>query len=263
MKNTSDLALLEVYASWAEELRSKYRRISMLFKHGPSIGRSRELYLAGILRRCIPDPLAVRHGAFYIPGIGASAEQDLLIVDSGKYPPIEEVGDFGVYLKGAVRACIEVKSKLTRKELLSGVKSLIHSRQIGPGWDTRYILFAYETNMSAEDLLAAIECSQDFFDHRPHLIVVLGKFVVVTTDFRPKKPRPQFNLTVFAPKQCSPDLTLMELVDEVMGLERCSPLVNLRDEIHSHFDEVASRTFVCPVERPGTGLGTNLDVRKT
>ena len=87
----TDPELLGVYASWADELRSKYQRVSALFRHGPSIGRSREVYLADALSRCIPAPLDVCHGAFYIPGYGASSEQDILIIDRGKYAPIEEV----------------------------------------------------------------------------------------------------------------------------------------------------------------------------
>lgn len=259
MKEITDPKLLEVYSSWADELLSRYQRISNLFKHGPSIGRSREAYLADVLRRCLPTPLEVCHGAFYTPGQGASREQDLMIVDKSKCAPVEEINGFGVYLKESVRACIEVKSKLTKKELIKGVRSVVEAKKFGPGADTRYVLFAYDSPLSAKALLENIENSEDFIDFRPDLIIVLGKFVVVMRNLKPKKPRPRFDLKVFCPKPNLLDLTLVELIDTIMELKGHRPFSNLKDEIISHFKPVASRTFVCPVERPGTGLGTNLD----
>jgi len=258
-RQLTDPELLGIYASWADELRSKYQRVSGLFRHGPSIGRSREVYLADALKRCIPASLDVCHGAFYIPGYGASSEQDILVIDRAKHAPIEEVGDFGVYFRDSVRACIEVKSRLTKREMTRGVNSLVQTRKLGPGMGTRYVLFAYDTHLSADVLLAAIDNSEDFIDFRPHLMVVLGKLVIAMTDFDGQKPRPRFTFTAFSPKPGAPDLTMMELIDTIMALDVPIPFRGLREEIRGHFVSVASRTFVCPVDRPGAGTGTNLE----
>lgn len=256
--NYFDPALLEVYSSWADELRTRYQRVSKLFKHGFAIGRSREAYIADTLRRCLPSYLKVSHGVFYSPGIGASREQDVLIIDSRKLGPIEEVGDFGIYYRDSVRACIEVKSILNKKELKKGLDLLTESRMEGPGGNAKYVLFAYESSLTAKGLLDAIENTENFFDNRPTLIVVLGSLVVVTSRLHPKKPRPWFELTAYSPRQSSPDLTLLELLDTVMSLDTQTPIEPLHKEIRHHFEAVATRKFVCPVERPGTGLGTNL-----
>ena len=120
--------LLFVYGSWADELRSKYKRISKLFRHGPSIGRSRELYLSEILSRCLPSHLDACHGAFYSSEVGASSEQDIIVVARTQPSAIEEIENFGVYLRESVRACIEVKTKLTKKELQNGLRTLAKTR---------------------------------------------------------------------------------------------------------------------------------------
>ncbi|WP_437780711.1 DUF6602 domain-containing protein [Sorangium sp. So ce1097] len=254
----SDPGLLRVYASWANELKARYERVSDLFRHAPSIGRSRELYLAETLERALPAHLAVRHGAFYVPGLGASSEQDILVVDTRKWPPIEEIGDFGIYFRDSVVACIEVKSKLTRKELHSALRSMVTTKIVGPGLGSRYALFAYETPLAAQDILDSIENTVEFFDNRIYPIIVLGKFVITISNFNGKKPRPSFVLTAFQPS-AELDLTLFELLEMLMEIGGESPFKGLRNEIRSHFAPVASRTFVCPEERPGTGLGTNRD----
>ena len=107
--------------------------------------------------------------------------------------------------------------------------------------------------------LGAIGNSVEFFDNRIYPIVVLGKFVVTISEFQPKKPHPSFVLTAYKPSS-DLDLTLFELVETLMELGGTgSPLVGLHSEIRGHFTPIASRTFHCPVERPGTGLGTNVD----
>jgi hypothetical protein len=254
----TDPGLLRVYASWAHELKARYERVSDLFRHAPSIGRSRELYLAETLERALPAHLAVRHGAFYVPGRGASSEQDILIVDTRKQPPIEEIEDFGVYFRDSVVACIEVKSKLTRKELRSALKSMVTTKIVGPGLGSRYAVFAYETSLGAQDILDSIENTVEFFDNRIYPIIVLGKFVITVSEFNGRKPRPSFILTAF---QASGelDLTLFDLIETLMEIGGESPLKALHGEIRGHFKPVAARTFVCPEERPGTGLGTNMD----
>ena len=256
-----DPSLIEVYASWANELKSKYKRVSKLFKHGPSIGRSRELYLAEMVSKCIPASLEVSHGCFYDPEYGASQEQDILIIDKNEAPPIEKVGDFGIYHKRSVRACIEVKSKLTKKELQKGVGTLVRARKRGIGFNTKFILFAYETTMSAETILNSIINTEDYFDFRPQLIVVLGRFVFCMTAFQPNKPTPWFELTAFKPKKRNFDLTLLELLDTVMEIDGFTPFKDQSSEIRSYFEIDASKRFNCPSMRPGSGIGTNLETR--
>ncbi len=260
-KISTDPKIIEIYASWATELKSKYKRVSSLFKHGPSIGRAREIYLAEMVRKCIPANLEVAHGAFYDSQYGASQEQDILIIDKNEIPPIEKVGDFGIYYKRSVRACIEVKSKLTKTELRNGLNLLVNSRKIGPGSGSKYMLFAYETTMSAKRILDSIENTEDFFDFRPHLIVILGKYVITMTDFQPKKPRPWFEITAFKPKNDDFDLSLLEFLDTVMEIDGFTPLKSHKSIISNHFEIEACKKFVCPVERPGKGLGTNLETR--
>lgn len=261
-KNTDlDPSILEVYASWASELKSKYKRVSKLFKHGPSIGRSREIYLAEMVKKCIPANLEVSHGAFYDSEYGASQEQDILIIDKNEVPPIEQVGDFGIYHKRSIKACIEVKSKLTKKELQKGISTLIEARKRGMGYDAKFILFAYETTMSAKTILDSIINTIDFFDFRPQLIVVLGRFVFEITSFKPNKPSPWFEITAFKPKKRNFDLTLLELIDTIMEIDGFTPIKDYSSQILNYFEIETSKKFNCPVERPGIGLGTNSEIR--
>ncbi|NMO13498.1 hypothetical protein HPC49_39620 [Pyxidicoccus fallax] len=179
-------------------------------------------------------------------------------MDTRRHPPIEEIGDFGIYFRDTVVACIEVKSKLTRKELCSALRTLVTTKSVGPGLGSRYALFAYETHLTAQEILESIDNTVEFFDHRIYPIIVLGRLVITMTEFHPEKPRPRFVLTAFEPSS-DLDLTLFELIDMLMEIGGESPVKGLYSEIHSHFNPVASRTFVCPEKRPGTGLGTNMD----
>ena len=258
MGNQYDRALLEVYESWSVELKSRYKRISKLFKHGPTIGRSREIYLTEMLNRCLPNGLRLVHGAFYSPSHGASRQQDIMVVSASDFAPIEEIGDYGIYYRECVRACIEVKSRLDKNELNSALRLLAESRAMGPGGNCSFILFAYMTNMTAEQILHEIDNTELFFDNRPSLIVVLGQFVISVTELLVKRPCPEFTLTVFEPREGGLDLTLLELMESIMEIDRVTPLRSMQNEICGHFRPVARKVFKCPVNRPGEGIGTNI-----
>ncbi|MBN2194922.1 MAG: hypothetical protein JW751_19045 [Polyangiaceae bacterium] len=180
-----------------------------------------------------------------------------MVVDTTNAPPLEEVGDFGVYFRDSVVGCVEVKSRLTRKEFRSVLRQMARTKKVGPGIGTNNAIFAYETGLSGQQLLDAVENTVEFFDNRIYLTVVLGKFVITMSDFDAKGPRPHSRLTAFRPVR-GLDLTLFQLVEEFMEIGSETPFKSLRAEIREYFEPVASRDFTCPEERPGPGAQTNL-----
>lgn len=131
-------------ALFGESLTSKVDLLGRLIggSHYPSLGQYKERLLADAIRDFLPRTVEVgtgfvmfphadmnppAGGQFYDPlnhsAFSMSRQCDILVYDIAKYPAIFRDRDFVVIRPEAVRAAIEVKGSLNRREVLSALTS--------------------------------------------------------------------------------------------------------------------------------------------
>lgn len=107
------------YLLQQQKLQIEFEKISLLTRHGPTMGAYREALLRNHVRSLVPSSLKVTSGfvASNLNGDdlreGQSRQIDILVYDSDRYVPLIETDGFSVVLPESIRACIEVKSSLT------------------------------------------------------------------------------------------------------------------------------------------------------
>lgn len=107
-------------AGFAHELVVQARDIGYLIQHPGTKGSYREELLRNLIQKHIPSRFHAATGFIH----GQKEQLDILIYDQIDYAPLFRQGDLVVVPQAAVRAVIEVKSKLTRPELRSALKHL-------------------------------------------------------------------------------------------------------------------------------------------
>jgi len=152
-KNAPLINLAEFHSNEARSMLQLYQQVERLIgkkHHHPSEGGYCEDIVRSFLRNSLPSRFSVDTG--FIIGettdisiykkkkkgslIGASPQIDIIIHDSSEYAPIMRSGEFVVVLPDAVRGIIEVKKRLTSKNLKEGLvniaiaKLLIHNSRL-------------------------------------------------------------------------------------------------------------------------------------
>jgi len=98
------------HRSISDELQSVKDRLRNLVEHWPTDGEHKEAALRTVLRRHIGDSFAVVRG-FIVDANRSSGQIDLMIVDRS-YPTLFRDGDLYIVTPDAVRAVIEVKTRM-------------------------------------------------------------------------------------------------------------------------------------------------------
>jgi hypothetical protein len=142
-------------------------------------GRERELALITFLNEHLPKKCAASSGYLLDPSGNLSSHLDVIIYDAMNSPIYRPSKDALILPSDNAATVIEVKSQLTEKTLKASMKQLSEVKHLGksqsieyvsnvdeetscPGWerkpsppgsiDTRTILFAYESQLSVEDI---------------------------------------------------------------------------------------------------------------
>lgn len=152
---------------FAEALRQRLLAQAELFaslsSHTTITGTGRERALADLLREVVPRRVEVLSGVVAHMGDGAGAKSarqvDLLIADTHDFPVLARSGDLAVVLPDAVRAMVEIKSRVSgESEMKDAIKQLAESRcecTTGQSWYSA--LFSYTYPDSSETLRAVLE----------------------------------------------------------------------------------------------------------
>jgi len=131
---------LTSYAAMAgDSFAGKINLLNQLLRgvHEPSIGRYKERLLASAIAESLPKRFEVGTGFVLFPKPSrrskgdtlsaadheVSQQLDLIVFDSGNIPPVFRDGDFVVLRPESVRAIIEVKAFLKRKDVQDALES--------------------------------------------------------------------------------------------------------------------------------------------
>lgn len=144
---------------FAEALRQRLVAQAELFaalsSHTTITGTGRERALADLLREVLPRRVEVLSGVVARMDDGAAAKSarqvDLLIADTHDFPVLARSGDLAVVLPDAVRAMVEIKTRVS--EMKDAIKQLAESRSECTTGQTWYsALFSYNYPNSSKDL---------------------------------------------------------------------------------------------------------------
>ena len=123
---TPQLHLLE---SYGREFQSQLHRINAFVKHPSAIGTAHEGIVRRFLQRYIPKRLAVSEGFIIDAQNKPSKQCDIIIWSHLDFSPYHQEGDFVIVPAAAVKAVIEVKTKLDKKFTKEAFQNLHAARK--------------------------------------------------------------------------------------------------------------------------------------
>lgn len=152
---------------FAEALRQRLVAQAEIFaalsSHTTITGAGRERALADLLREVLPRRVEVLSGVVARTDTGAPAKSarqvDVLIADTHDFPVLARFGDLAVVLPDAVRAMVEIKTRVSGEaEMMNAIKQLAVSRSECTTGQTWYsALFSYTYPKCSEALRAVLE----------------------------------------------------------------------------------------------------------
>lgn len=149
LNNQADVAP-GFYQSLVDELLSKFKRVEHFTQHAPTVGAYNEAILRRTIRELLPARFGVKTGFVYAGSGKASRQVDILVVDENDpCAYFMQDGDFAVIHPRALVCAIEVKTRLTKREFLSGFEnfaSLVEcSKASKTRWPAQGMIFAFDS----------------------------------------------------------------------------------------------------------------------
>ncbi|HEY1646188.1 MAG TPA: DUF6602 domain-containing protein [Candidatus Saccharimonadales bacterium] len=136
----------QYYDSFAEELRTKFQRVSKLVSHNTTTGDYHEEILRVVLRNFLSKRFSVKKGFIYKNEIEVSNQLDIIIVDEYQASAyIYQEGDFAVVRPSAVVAVIEVKTTMGASQFDQAIKNIASAKELGENSHSILgMVFAYD-----------------------------------------------------------------------------------------------------------------------
>lgn len=147
--------------SLASELDALSERIRNLILHTSTVGTYRENLFQMLLNKHLPERYHVASGFIF----GCSRQIDILIYDRIDYAPMFREGDLVVVPPESVRAVIEVKTNLTKQQLVSSlgqIEDISNFDDLNPPIFKG--IFGFESDLEAKDLLKEVV---NFYTNEP------------------------------------------------------------------------------------------------
>lgn len=117
-------ALDIIFDGLSLKLQAEFDFLSSQFTHRPSRGAAREYVLKELLRRHLPQKLAVGGGVVISSDGKISKQMDIVIYDALSTPIIYMADDLQIFPVECVYAVIEVKSMLNSSELRKSIENI-------------------------------------------------------------------------------------------------------------------------------------------
>jgi uncharacterized protein DUF6602 len=178
------MSVVEDY--WGGVLRRLQAEVDVfnrLIGHMGEMGRENELALARLLQRLVPARYGIGSGLLIDAEGHESRQMDVVVYDQADEPAVFAQTSQVLFPVENVRACIEVKSTIDKKELEdAGRKKMASITALRPRRGERplFALVAYRSSILAEKIAEHILSLNDGEDCRPDIVCVveLGLFAV-------------------------------------------------------------------------------------
>ncbi|MEK7098889.1 MAG: DUF6602 domain-containing protein [Patescibacteria group bacterium] len=122
---------IEYFASFADEITSKFRRLSNLVKHPTSSGDYHEEILRTVLRNFLSRRFSVKKGFIYAGHDLVSEQIDLMVIDEGSpMTYVFQEGDFAIVIPEAVVAVMEIKTVLQKGNFIEALRNIFSAKSL-------------------------------------------------------------------------------------------------------------------------------------
>jgi hypothetical protein len=149
----------QYYEGLATELLGRWNRLRSFTKHSPSVGFHHEEILRATLRDLISPRFQLRSGFSFGSSTNVSRQGDILVVDENDPSPyLFRQGDLVVAQPRAIACVIEVKTRLTKRDFLHGIRNLatfqVVADQAAPKRHPATYIFAFDSKEFEPDVLS-------------------------------------------------------------------------------------------------------------
>lgn len=148
---------IEYFQSYAEEIKSKFRRLQNLIrKHNGTSGDYHEELIRSVVRNFLPSRFSVRRGFIFKSTDEVSRQLDIMIIDENYAAAyIFQEGDFAIVSPKAVTAVIEVKTTLNASDFETAVKNVHSAKNVmDDPTSLTGIIFGYDGTQPSEQNLS-------------------------------------------------------------------------------------------------------------
>lgn len=184
------------FSDVSAELNRRSNEIRSWFAtHRPSAGQSREDLVSKFLNDYLPDAFEISSGLILSSNGEFSSQADVIISDKISNRPLFRHTSVPIWLVESVYALLEIKTSLKPDDLQDAISKCRRfkelERHFGDSFgrqsivESMFILWAFEapSNQTAKsNILTAIHGIA--FDNLPDFIIVPGRFVFVTGQYR-------------------------------------------------------------------------------
>ncbi|WP_416223244.1 DUF6602 domain-containing protein [Streptomyces hygroscopicus] len=124
----SQEALAIMLRSVAKRMRADFDR-SKVLNHNGEAGTSREVLVRDFLSSCLPAHVQAIHNAEIVASDGGVSRQCDVVVVNRETPPSHVVGWISSNPNECIYGLVEVKTNLTRKDLLDSCEKIRNARR--------------------------------------------------------------------------------------------------------------------------------------
>lgn len=140
---------IEYFESFADEITSKFRRLSNLVKHNTTSGDYHEEILRTVLRNFLSKRFSVKKGFIYSGHEQVSKQIDLMVIDENSpMVYIFQEGDFAIVVPEAVVAVMEIKTVIQKDDFVEALENIFSAKSLMIGSlfpaNLMGIIFGYE-----------------------------------------------------------------------------------------------------------------------
>lgn len=122
---------IEYFESFADEIMSKFRRLSNLVKHNTTSGDYHEEILRTVLRNFLSKRFSVKKGFIYSGHEQVSKQIDLMVIDENSpMAYVFQEGDFAIVIPEAVVAVMEIKTVIQKDDFVEALENIQSAKSL-------------------------------------------------------------------------------------------------------------------------------------
>ena len=122
---------IEYFESFADEITSKFRRLSNLVKHNTTSGDYHEEILRTVLRNFLSKRFSVKKGFIYSGHERVSKQIDLMVIDENSTMAyVFQEGDFAIVIPEAVVAVMEIKTVIQKDDFVEALENIFSAKSL-------------------------------------------------------------------------------------------------------------------------------------
>ena len=217
---------MEYHKSIAAELKAVKNRIRNLVRHWPTDGGWKEIVLRSILRKHLPESCIVGQG--FIVGKDKVSSQIDVLVASKDQPTLFKDGDLLIVTPSAVRAIVEVKTRLRRNTCDEAFRKIANNTALCGKFENSNVwtgIFDFDSSYSDEFCEVLLKASKRAKDSEkvPINSIACGTDLFIRYWKNGERPDDTKNLwRSYRLKELAPAYFVGNLIDHIASIDNSS-----------------------------------------